>query len=133
MTRFNLSLLDSCRFVYKILKFKNMEGVYVPKLKSYNILDIAAAISKEKKIKLIGIRPGEKIHEVMITKDESLYTLEFSDHFLIAPSYVILKNFMKKYKLKLKIKKSFYNKDYSSDSVKRFNINELKKIISDIT
>lgn len=132
MTRFNLSLLDSCKFVYKILKFKNIEGVYVPKLKSYNILDIASAISKQKKIKLIGIRPGEKIHEVMITKDESLYTLEFSDHFLIAPSYVIVKNFIKKYKLKLKIKKSYYNKDYSSDSAKRFNISELKKIISDI-
>ena len=72
MTRFNITLSEGVEFVY--LALKNMLGgeLFVPKLSSYNIIDLANVINSKAKLKLIGIRPGEKIHEEMITETDSL-------------------------------------------------------------
>ena len=86
MTRFWLKLEDGVEFVLK--NFHRMQGgeIFIPKIPSMRILDLAKAIAPEAKIKIIGIRPGEKLHEVMCPSDLYYETVEFADHFLIKPS-----------------------------------------------
>lgn len=83
MTRFWLKLEDGVNFVFK--NFERMQGgeIFIPKIPSMRILDLAKAIAPEAKIKVIGIRPGEKLHEVMCPSDLYYDTLEFDDHFVI--------------------------------------------------
>ena len=102
MTRFNITLDEGVNFVLKVIKVSEGGEIFVPKLPSYRITDMAKAIAPNCKIKIIGIRPGEKIHEEMITKSDSNYTLEFNDHFIIFSS-----TGMKKMDSFLKTKKSF--------------------------
>ena len=86
MTRFNISLSEGVDTV--LWSIKNMIGgeIIVPKLSSYKILDLAKAISKDIKIKIIGKRPGEKIHEEMITISDAGNTIDVGSHYLILPS-----------------------------------------------
>ena len=70
MTRFNISL-DAAKFVNLILSKMQGSEVFIPKIPSYRILDVVKAINKNKKIKYIGIRPGEKIHEELISTADS--------------------------------------------------------------
>ncbi|MGK9476883.1 UDP-N-acetylglucosamine 4,6-dehydratase (inverting) [Melioribacter sp. OK-6-Me] len=86
MTRFNITLQQGVDFVLE--SFKRMWGgeLFVPKIPSYRILDLAKAIAPECKIEIVGIRPGEKIHEEMITQADALNTIEFDDYFVILPS-----------------------------------------------
>ena len=79
MTRFNITLDQSVEFVFFCLKKMWGGEVFVPKIPSYKILDLAKAISPKSRIKFIGIRPGEKIHEEMISSSEALNTLEFKN------------------------------------------------------
>lgn len=85
MTRFNISIDEGVTMVLHALE--NMWGgeLYVPKIKSYKILDIAKAIAPECKIEYIGIRPGEKIHEEMISSDDSFTTYDLGKYFAILP------------------------------------------------
>ena len=91
MTRFNITLSDGVNFVLKSLKLMKGGEIFIPKLPSYKVTDIIKAISKKPKINVIGIRPGEKIHEELISKSDSIYTKEFKDYFIIYPS--IFKNY----------------------------------------
>lgn len=86
MTRFNITLQQGADFVLDC--FARMWGgeIFVPKIPSYRILDVAAAIAPDAEIDIVGIRPGEKLHEEMITKTDSLSTIEFDDYFVILPS-----------------------------------------------
>lgn len=86
MTRFWITLQDGVEFVLK--NFKRMQGgeIFVPKIASMKMTDLATAIAPHLEQKVIGIRPGEKLHEVMCPRDDSHLTLEFHDHFLIQPS-----------------------------------------------
>ena len=86
MTRFWLKLEDGVEFVLK--NFQRMQGgeIFIPKIPSMRILDLANAIAPNAKIKVIGIRPGEKLHEVMCPSDLYYETVEFPDHFVIKPS-----------------------------------------------
>ena len=86
MTRFWLRLEDGVGFVLK--NFERMHGgeIFIPKIPSMRITDLAEAIAPNVPIKVIGIRPGEKLHEVMCPADLYYDTLEFSDHFVIRPS-----------------------------------------------
>ena len=79
MTRFNITLQQGVDFVIQC--FEKMIGgeLFVPKIPSYRILDVVKAIAPKAKIKLIGIRPGEKIHEEMITKSDSLTLLNLKN------------------------------------------------------
>jgi UDP-N-acetylglucosamine 4,6-dehydratase len=61
--------------------------LFVPKIPSMNIMDLAKAIAPETKTEIIGIRPGEKLHEVMISVDDSINTLEFDSHYVIQPAH----------------------------------------------
>ena len=86
MTRFLITLQQGVDFVLK--SFERMYGgeIFVPKIPSMKITDLALAMSGDKPYKVIGIRPGEKLHEAMITKEDSLRTLEFKDHYVIKPT-----------------------------------------------
>lgn len=86
MTRFWLKLEDAVEFVFK--GFQRMRGgeIFIPKLPSMRIVDLAKAIAPELPIRVIGIRPGEKLHEVMCPADTYYDTLEFDNHFVIKPA-----------------------------------------------
>lgn len=86
MTRFWITLPQGVEFVLQ--SFKRMHGgeIFVPKIPSSLISDLAKAIAPELPIKEIGIRPGEKLHEIMCPIDDSHLTLEFKDHYVIRPS-----------------------------------------------
>lgn len=88
MTRFWITLDQGVQFV--INAFKRMHGgeIFVPKLPSAHILDMVKACSEAARPRMIGIRPGEKLHELMITKDDARMTIEFSDHYVIKPGTV---------------------------------------------
>ncbi|OGV50857.1 MAG: UDP-N-acetylglucosamine 4,6-dehydratase (inverting) [Lentisphaerae bacterium GWF2_52_8] len=87
MTRFSLTLEQGVDFVLK--NFERMHGgeIFVPKIPSYRILDVAKAIAPNAKIEVIGIRAGEKLHEMMIPEDEARHTLEFDDYYVIQPDF----------------------------------------------
>jgi len=86
MTRFWISLQDGVDFVLK--NFERMLGgeIFVPKIPSMRIMDLAKSMAPNLPIKIIGIRPGEKLHEIMCPADDSYHTYEYDDHFVIAPS-----------------------------------------------
>jgi UDP-N-acetylglucosamine 4,6-dehydratase len=88
MTRFWITLQQGVDFVLK--NFERMRGgeIFVPKIPSVRIVDVARAMAPRLAHRIVGIRPGEKVHEVMCPADDSHLTLEFSDHFVIRPSIV---------------------------------------------
>jgi UDP-N-acetylglucosamine 4,6-dehydratase len=87
MTRFWITLEQGVDFVLHCLDHMVGGELYVPKIPSMNIMDLAHAIAPECKTEIIGIRPGEKLHEVMITRDDARNTLEFEDHYIIKPDF----------------------------------------------
>ncbi len=87
MTRFWITLEQGVNFVLCCLESMKGGEIFVPKIPSMNIMDLAKAISPDCQIKIVGIRPGEKIHEVMITEDDSRRTLEFEDYYVIQPDF----------------------------------------------
>tara|TARA_B100001121_G_C18654665_1_gene605825 strand:+ start:265 stop:1254 length:990 start_codon:yes stop_codon:yes gene_type:complete len=87
MTRFNITLEESVKFVNMCISKMKGGEIFVPKIPSYRILDLLNAIEKNPKFKVIGIRPGEKLHEEMITESDSMNSEEFKNYFVIHPSY----------------------------------------------
>lgn len=86
MTRFWITLDEGVAFVCRSLERMHGGEIFVPKIPSARITDLALAMAPNAKIRLVGIRPGEKVHEVMCPKDDSHLTLEFDDHYVIRPS-----------------------------------------------
>ncbi len=86
MTRFSISLTDGVRLVLQALNQSLGGEIYVPKIPSYRILDVAEAIGPECEKPVVGIRPGEKLHEEMITASDSAMTVEADDYYVIVPS-----------------------------------------------
>ena len=99
MTRFFISLEDSVKFVLNSLSVMKGGEIFVPKIPSVKIIDLAKAIVPGRKHKIIGVRPGEKTSEILITKDESKNTLEFKNHYIIN-SEIFGNHNKNKYKLK---------------------------------
>ena len=87
MTRFSITLQEGVDFVLKCLEKMWGGELFIPKIPSYRLTDLAKAIAPDCKIKIVGIRPGEKIHEKMISFSDSLNTVEFKDYFVILPAY----------------------------------------------
>ncbi len=87
MTRFWLTLEQGVRFVIRCIEQMHGGEVFVPKIPSMNIIDLAKAVAPDCEVEYIGIRPGEKLHEVLISEDEARHTLEFDDMFVIAPAH----------------------------------------------
>ncbi len=86
MTRFNISLGEGVDMVLRALKLMWGGEIYVPKIPSYRISDVAKAVGPNCRQEVVGIRPGEKLHEEMVTETDSISTVEFRDYFVILPS-----------------------------------------------
>jgi UDP-N-acetylglucosamine 4,6-dehydratase (inverting) len=86
MTRFNISLEDGVEMVLWALENAAGGEIFVPKIPSFRILDLAEAIGPECETRMVGIRPGEKIHEEMITASDSLNTIDLGPYYAILPS-----------------------------------------------
>ena len=91
MTRFWITLEQAVEFVFS--SFESMTGgeLFVPKLPSMNIMDLAKAVCPDCDIEIVGIRPGEKLHEVMIPADESRMAVELEDRYIIQPDFAFYK------------------------------------------
>jgi len=122
MTRFSITLDQSVEMAIKALEYSIGGEIFIPKLKSYKIVDLVKAISESGKIKNIGIRQGEKIHEELISKGETADIFSYKDFYIISSQ--AKKNLKGDYKM---IEKNF---SYNSNNSGFYNINELKKIIS---
>ena len=122
MTRFNITLDESVEISLKALEYSVGGEIFIPKLKGYKITDLVKAISRNGKIYNIGIRPGEKIHEELIPKNETVSVFSHKNFYIIASS--VNKKFKRKYK---KINKNF---SYNSNESGFYKVDELKKIIS---
>ena len=116
MTRFWITLQGGVDFVLKCLKRMKGGEIFVPKIPSVRIVDLAKAMAPELPIKYIGIRPGEKIHEIMCPKDDSHLTIEYTDYYVITPS---IKFFLNNYNLtknKLGEQGQYVEQGYEYDS-----------------
>ena len=132
MTRFWITLSEGVNFVLK--SFERMRGgeVFIPIIPSFKITDLAKAINSKLEIKVVGLRPGEKINELMCSSDEATQVIRFKNYFIILPS---IKNFAptrNKYLISSsKEKGKFVGRsfEFSSDKNKFLNVSELKKRI----
>jgi len=86
MTRFWITLQEGVDFVLKNMERMKGGEIFVPKIPSVRIIDLAKAMAPNLPVKIIGIRPGEKLHEIMCPFDDSHLTIEFMDYFVITPS-----------------------------------------------
>ena len=89
MTRFWITLTQGVDFVLSSLMTMHGGEIFVPKIPSMRVVDLAKAMAPELPQHIVGIRPGEKLHEVMITSDDSRTTYELEDRYVIQPSYVL--------------------------------------------
>jgi len=129
MTRFNISLEDGVKLVFFALQNAIGGEIFVPKIPSYRITDVATAVSPSSEQKIVGIRPGEKLHEEMITQTDSLNTLELDNYFLIYPSNNVFfekEDYMKHHKAKEVPFGFSYN---SSDNDEWLTVEELRNQI----
>ena len=134
MTRFNISIQQGVDFVFFALK--NMWGgeLFIPKIPAYKITDLASAVAPGVKHKIIGVRPGEKIYEEMLTLTDSLRTAEFEKYYVIMPDSKYVKWNKRKFLNKnSKDKGNILKKPFSfnsQDTKDRLLVKDLKKIIS---
>jgi len=127
MTRFNITMDEAINLV--ILAIKNNIGgeILVPKIPSYTILDVAKAVSSKAKIKIIGKRPGEKLHEEMIPLTDIDNTVDAGKYYIILPEYTLSNKLKTKYSNLKKYKnKISYN---SKENKPYLSIGTLKKLI----
>ena len=132
MTRFNITLQEGVDFVIDSLERMWGGELFVPKIPSYKILDVAKAIAPEAKYKFVGIRPGEKLHEEMVTTTDSINTIEFNDYYVILPSTPLwdIDKFIKGSNSKTG-KVCDFEFSYNSGTNKKFlAVEELKDLIS---
>tara|TARA_B100001057_G_scaffold108542_2_gene106328 strand:- start:524 stop:1519 length:996 start_codon:yes stop_codon:yes gene_type:complete len=133
MTRFNISLEEGVTMVEWVIKNGIGGDIFVPKIPSYKVTDLAKAINSKNKIEVIGIRKGEKIHEEMITVADSQTTYEINKYFVILPDNTqkTLKKFKKKFAKMKKVKSNF---NYNSEKNNEFlSVLDLKDLIKKFT
>ena len=126
MTRFTLTIDQAINFVLNSASIMIGGEIFIPKLPSYNIIQLTKCINKNAEINIIGIRPGEKLHEAMISSSESHKTLIKDDYFVVLPEIKINKNYEEKYGANYKNP----NEEYSSGNNELINDNDLIKMIS---
>lgn len=131
MTRFNITLQEGVDFVLMALGKMWGGELFVPKIPSYKILDLAKAIAPNSKLETVGIRPGEKLHEEMITATDAINTVEFDDYYVILPSTPIWD--VNKFRKESNGKEGTlckYGFSYNSGTNERFlSIEELRSLI----
>lgn len=128
MTRFWLKLEEAVEMVLKALDIMQGGEIFVKKVPSMKIIDLASVIAPDKKLKEIGIRPGEKLHELLISGEDALHTVDSGDYFTIYPSYkfpnCVIEN---------KVNFLKYEFEYSSETNDRWITPiEMKQMLNDI-
>jgi UDP-N-acetylglucosamine 4,6-dehydratase len=124
MTRFNINMNEAIQFVINALAKSKGGEIFVPKIPSFYIADLAKAVCHNCKIKIVGIREGEKIHEEMISKNESFRTVDLVNHYAILSSHIF--KYYKNYKF---LDSNFA---YRSNTNSNFlTVGQLKKIVKD--
>ena len=126
MTRFNISLEEAVEMVLWTIKNSLGSEIMVPKLPSYNIETIAKAIAPKAKIKIIGTRPGEKIHEEMITESDSLNTIDIGKYYAILPPSVDFEKYLKHYSGE-QVKEGFSYR--SGENSEWISVEEMRELI----
>ncbi len=128
MTRFNITLDDAVEMVFFSLINSFGAEIFVPKIPSFKIMDLAKSIGPNCKINYIGIRPGEKIHEEMISTSDSFNTLDIGKYYVILPK--MNSGIINKYKKKFKVKKFMENTSYNSGTNSDFlTVQEIRELI----
>ena len=133
MTRFVITLTQGVDFVLKAFRRMQLGELFVPKIPSVRIVDLAEAMAPQLPLKTVGIRPGEKLHETMCPADDASHTVEFDDHFVITPSI----NFLSPvdYKSNLLGQKGFpvpSEFEYSSGTNPRFlTVPEIRELLEE--
>jgi UDP-N-acetylglucosamine 4,6-dehydratase/UDP-glucose 4-epimerase len=132
MTRFNITMGNALDLIINTAKIGKGSEIFIPKLKAYNIMDVKSALFDllhETEYEVVGIRPGEKLHETLINEDEMRYTWKINDMLMITnPHYELFndKNIEANYE---NLEKENNLTSYSSDKVEKLTIDELKIII----
>lgn len=130
MTRFWIDLEQGVELILRALYTAQGGETFVSKIPSFKITDLAEAIVPGCKINEVGIREGEKLHEIMITKEDSRHTLEFDDHFVILPEFDWWKIEREQYKEGCKLPEDY---TYSSElNTKWLSVEELRVLINKV-
>ena len=129
MTRFWLKLEQAVEMVLETIEHMRGGELYVKKIPSMKILDLATAIAPQLKIKVIGIRPGEKIYEQMITKEDAFHTIEFKDFYIVLPQ-IGLAGIKYDYPNAKRVTPNF--EYHSGNNDKWLSIEDMRKLISEI-
>ena len=131
MTRFSIRMDEALNFILDCTENGKPSEIYIPKMEAYTILDIVKAFQNlfpNAEMETIGIRPGEKLHEVLISEEESRDAWDLGDKFMISnPNWVSDEKVSESYNGK--IKKISYNNEYSSENVEKVSVNEIQKLI----
>jgi len=131
MTRFSISMDNALNFILDCTENGKPSEIYIPKMEAYTISDIVQAfqnIFPNAQMETVGIRPGEKFHEVLISEEESRDAWDLGDKFMISNSnWRTDKEVSESYSGK--IKKISYNNEYSSENVEKMSINDIQNLI----
>ena len=130
MTRFNISLQEGADLVLHALEHAWGGEIFVPKIPSYKITDVAKAVGPECKVEIVGIRPGEKIHEEMITESDSFSTYDLGKYYAILPQIPSwdLKKYIENFRA-VKVEEGFkFNSGQNKDWVSVEQLRELIKV-----
>lgn len=130
MTRFNISLQEGVDLIFHAMETAWGGEIFVPKIPSYKITDVATAIGPECKQEIVGIRPGEKIHEEMITSSDSFSTYDLGKYYAILPQVTNynLQEYIKHFNAKIVPKGFQYN---SGENKEWISVEEIRKLIKE--
>ena len=129
MTRFNISLEEGANMVFHAIEYSMGGELFIPKIASYRIVDVAEAIGPECEKKIVGIRPGEKMHEEMITSSDSYTTYDLGKYYVILPTETVfdLDEFISKYNAALVPNGFSYN---SKSNAEWETVDSMKEMIN---
>ena len=127
MTRFWITLDQAVHFVIKTLELSKGGEIFVPKIPSMKITDLAKAIAPDCRQEIVGIRPGEKLHELLIGEDDSRNTVEFNECYIIQPNAKLREELLKGDNVKTTISDGFSYS--SSNNTLRITVEELKRLV----
>ena len=132
MTRFNITIEQSVNFVLNTLQRMQGGEIFIPKMTSYKLLDLKEAIVPKNKIQIIGIRPGEKLHEEIVTVSDSPNTIDCGAYYVILPSTNFLSKSRYDDKNKIKSKRCEHGFCYNShNNIDRLTVKDLKILIKE--
>ncbi|MCS7077228.1 MAG: UDP-N-acetylglucosamine 4,6-dehydratase (inverting) [Bacteroidia bacterium] len=131
-TRFAITAQDAMNLVLFALKHAQGGEIFIPKIPSFRVLDLAKAICPDCKYEVIGLRPGEKIHEEMLTASDALHTIETDKYFITLPHYKMGQKqaYLSKYNGRLLTEKEVY---CSEKNTHWLSVDELKKLVDELT